>query len=262
MIGELAGDERRRIKRSGLLELSAEKCVELFDLAVASGDTQLALASFDLATLRPIREADLLPSILSSLVRVPNGSAASRDTLISQLLDVPEAEWNSVVLKAVRDQAAAVLGYPSGEAINPSRPFKELGIDSLGAVEFRNRLSSVTGLQLPATLVFSLPTPNDVARFVCEQVERERPSPLVALNSELDRVEEMLVNMSPSDDEEHIVLMRLRSLARSFPADVAHAEGATTVADIQSADAREMIDLLNAELGGTSPSAEADPLDG
>ncbi|HEV2786782.1 MAG TPA: type I polyketide synthase, partial [Solirubrobacteraceae bacterium] len=70
---------------------------------------------------------------------------------------------HKVVLELVRSHAAAVLGHPGPETIDPERPFKELGFDSLAAVELRNRLAQVTGLRLPSTLVYDHPTPSAVA---------------------------------------------------------------------------------------------------
>ncbi|MFC8130864.1 type I polyketide synthase [Streptomyces sp. NPDC057302] len=70
------------------------------------------------------------------------------------------------VLGMVRTQAALALGYEDGARIDPERTLLELGFDSLGAVRFQRRLASVTGLDLPATLLVDHPTPSALAEHL------------------------------------------------------------------------------------------------
>jgi acyl carrier protein len=67
----------------------------------------------------------------------------------------------------VNSEAAAVLRLAS---VEPDRPLKELGLDSLMAVELRNRVIASTGLQLPATLLFTYPTVSALADLIESQI--------------------------------------------------------------------------------------------
>ncbi len=101
---------------------------------------------------------------------------------------MPESERQALVLELVKGHVAAVLGHPSGDAIDPQRAFKEIGFDSLGAVELRNRLSQASGLRLPSTLVFDHPTPAAVAELLRQRASGQsaaaQPARTIAVRKE------------------------------------------------------------------------------
>jgi acyl carrier protein len=98
--------------------------------------------------------------------------------LRERLASAGKSQREGLILEFLCAETAAVLGYPSPEHIAPERAFKELGFDSLAAVELRNRLNAATGLRLPGTLVFDHPTPAVLARQLCVELLSDGSGPV------------------------------------------------------------------------------------
>ncbi|MEV7417054.1 SDR family NAD(P)-dependent oxidoreductase, partial [Streptomyces sp. NPDC089919] len=170
MSGTLDEAEIARLERMGTSALPTELGLGLFDRAVGSGVALVAPVLLDLGVLREQARAGVLPALFRGLVRVPVRRSGAGGSLARQLAAVAVGERESVVLELVRSQVAAVLGHASAAAVDADRAFKELGFDSLGAVELRNRLTQASGVRLPSTLVFDHPSASAVARFLLAEV--------------------------------------------------------------------------------------------
>lgn len=171
--GEGAEQYARQIRaRLGLVPIDPESGMALFDNALATDRATPTTALLDVAALTDLARGGTLPAVLRDIVRVPQPAASTDVSLAQQIAALPDTDRDGAILREVRNVASAVLGHLSGDAIDPHAPFTELGFDSLGAVEFRNRLARLTELTLPSTLIFDHPTAADVAKLVRSRIEQ------------------------------------------------------------------------------------------
>ncbi|NEW42936.1 SDR family NAD(P)-dependent oxidoreductase [Nocardia cyriacigeorgica] len=173
MTGELDRVALARWERLGLGQIGDGEGRRLFDAALSRSDACLAAIRFDAGVLRRTADIEAVPAVLRGFApraTTLTRAAAADGSLGARLAGLPEARRGSIVLDVVREQVAAVLGHASRELIGADRPFSEMGFDSLGGVEFRNRLDKATGVRLPSTLVFDHPTPAAVATLVLSKL--------------------------------------------------------------------------------------------
>jgi acyl carrier protein len=117
-----------------------------------------------------------VPALLRGLAGRPAGPAGTHhgtdaaDDLRQRLAGMSAADRDRALTDLARTHVAIVLGYSSPKDVEPGRTFKDLGFDSLTAVELRNRLAVATGLRLPATLIFDHPAPAVVAGYLRDKL--------------------------------------------------------------------------------------------
>ncbi|MEH0975043.1 SDR family NAD(P)-dependent oxidoreductase, partial [Micromonospora sp. CPCC 205546] len=172
MAASIEAADRARSARAGLTPMSAEVGLELFDAALAADRAALVPAVLDVPAMRAALGAGPVPALLRTLI----GSTASRRRAArggdwaNQLADLAPDEARAQIDVLVRGLVAQVLGHGGAEAVPADRAFRELGFDSLTAVDLRNRLNAATGLRLASTLVFDYPTPAVLVDHLYEQV--------------------------------------------------------------------------------------------
>ncbi|MFJ2645077.1 SDR family NAD(P)-dependent oxidoreductase, partial [Streptomyces sp. NPDC087511] len=164
MTSGLGEADRQRMARLGAEALSEAEGLELLDRAVGEGAPGLLVpVRLSSPAICAQAQAGTLPALLRALVpatvrRQAAAGAAGGGAPINRLTGLSSAEREEYVADLVRREVAGVLGHATPDAIQATQPFTELGFDSLTAVELRNRLAAVTGLRLPATLIFDHPT--------------------------------------------------------------------------------------------------------
>ncbi|MFJ8888950.1 SDR family NAD(P)-dependent oxidoreductase [Streptomyces sp. NPDC102402] len=177
-----AGPAAEQLFRTGLSFLDPERALDVLEGIVGRGETGIAVADIDWERFEPAYTAARPSALLDELSAVQRLRAAERaaaderDTtgLAAVLRDRSEQERQRELLRLVRTHVAAVLGHATGDGIAPDRPFKELGFNSVTAVELRNRLREATGLGLAPSLVFDHPTTASVARHLGDLVSGAR----------------------------------------------------------------------------------------
>ncbi|MET8853227.1 type I polyketide synthase, partial [Amycolatopsis sp. NPDC004625] len=158
-----------RLLRQGLPFLDPDLAFAGLRQVLADDETFLAVADVDWARFAPVFTALRPRPLLDELPEVRRALTVEKPQVKpGWLADVAPADRPRAVLGLVRATAAAVLGHDGPDAVAPDVALRELGFDSLTAVELRNRLAAETGRSLPATLAFDHPTAERITGFLLD----------------------------------------------------------------------------------------------
>ncbi|PPA62048.1 type I polyketide synthase [Micromonospora chalcea] len=231
------------LHRHGVPEMTPEAAITALHQAVDHGEAFLTIADIawerfsvaftatrpgplisDLPDVRRLAAAEAMDS-----VEVGDGPESLRE----RLAGLPAAERFAVLLDLVRGQVAAVLNYPSADSVDEHRAFRELGFDSVTAVELRNRLGAATAVALPVTLVFDYPTPTTLAEYLYAEVAHDDVVTPNALLDDLDRIAEGLDVVARDEAARVRATVRLQAMLSrlgqdSGGADIGRHAGAAT----------------------------------
>jgi NADPH:quinone reductase-like Zn-dependent oxidoreductase/acyl carrier protein len=175
LTAQLHAAARGRIGRAGLRALATEEGLALLDAALRLPHSALIAARFD---FRPLGEsAQARHPLLGGLTRVRAtrraATAPGAASLRQRLLSLPPLDAEPAVIELIQAEAAIVLGHSSPRAIDANQSLESLGLDSLMAVELRNRLSRVAGIAFPMHSLRERGTVADLARTVLEKMLME-----------------------------------------------------------------------------------------
>jgi NADPH:quinone reductase-like Zn-dependent oxidoreductase/SAM-dependent methyltransferase/NADP-dependent 3-hydroxy acid dehydrogenase YdfG len=180
-------DAGRRLAGQGIRGMRPEDGLAALEAVMAGGASQVMVAPMDWAVFLS-RLPGGPPSLLRDVARRTHAAAVAaapahpaRD-LRADLEAAAPAKRHALLRDHIADRTRRVLGLDAGQTVDVLRPLKELGIDSLMAVELRNLLKSDLALDggLPATLVFDYPTVDGIAHFLARDVLGLEAPPLTA----------------------------------------------------------------------------------
>ncbi|MGC4808862.1 SDR family NAD(P)-dependent oxidoreductase [Micromonospora sp. DT233] len=254
MTGHLGRADLARLTRSGTAPIMEAQGLAMLDAAWELNRPLVVAMNLDAAAMR--QERGELPPLLSALDRTKEarrragtGRPAGDDTWARRLGRMSEEERLPAVLALVLGEAAAILGHGNTAAVDPGQPFKELGFDSLTAVELRNRLGSATGLRLSATAVFDHPTAAALAAHVLAELSPAPADPAAEVLAALDRIEASLAGTAWGEQEQARLTARLDALSWKWAGEQARDQPRATADDLSTATDAELFAALDDEIG-------------
>ncbi|WP_285498564.1 acyl carrier protein, partial [Streptomyces hygroscopicus] len=184
MGGGLRERDLERVSRMGIVPMPVAEALGLFDAAMELGRACVVPARLDMAALRERAAQDDLPAILRGLVRTPvrKQVATATPAAAGAVGQDADSRWGArlaglagerrkaALRELVNAAVADVLGHASTDTIEASRPFQDMGFDSLMALELKERIQDKTATRMPATLIFDYPTPQALADYLLLEV--------------------------------------------------------------------------------------------
>ncbi|MFG1780703.1 SDR family NAD(P)-dependent oxidoreductase [Micromonospora sp. NPDC049048] len=254
MTAKLDRSDPRITARDGQLAIPSELGMALFDAGLRLAEPVLVPTRIDVAALG--ERVERPPALLRGLLRRERPTAraaaptAGGRTLADELAALDGPERHNLVVDLVREQAASVLGHGSRAAVAPGRAFSQIGFDSLTAVELRNRLTTATGLRLPATLIFDYPDPNELATYLVSQLAPDTGPPVPPVLADLENLERSLTEASVEAELHEQIGSRLEVLIAKWRTMRAGSGGDPDPdLDLELASDDDLFDLIDSELG-------------
>ena len=185
MAARVDSRQKQRWEAQGVGAIPPDQGVEKLERLIApEGPTQVGVLVVDWTRFFKQFPAGVVPRVLSELVPTAGRDGAARkvdERLLDQFEEAPAGEREELLREYVRGQAARVLRLPSERPLDARQPLNELGMDSLMAVELRDRLGAAVGRTLPATLLFNHPTVAQLGAFLARELLDLKRGPATAL---------------------------------------------------------------------------------
>jgi natural product biosynthesis luciferase-like monooxygenase protein len=164
----------------GIGAIAPEHGLNLVERLLADGRPQVAVARVDWAQLRrtdPMAArlglvADLMPRV----ARPTEGAPRPPSALVIALAQMPADERRPHLLRYLSDAVVAALKLTTREPIDPKSRLFDVGLDSIVALELKDRLERAIGVPLSATLLFVYPTLDALCDYLLGEIVSQLPA--------------------------------------------------------------------------------------
>ncbi|MEV5721923.1 SDR family NAD(P)-dependent oxidoreductase, partial [Amycolatopsis mediterranei] len=250
-------DVEDQLRRTGLRTMAVEPALLALVRAVERAGSDLVVTDVDWERFAPGFTARRPSPLLGELAQVRrtlreddtrtgDGEGEVQAEVLRQLAGLSEQDRMRALTDLVRTEAVGVLGLSSVDGIGSGQAFRDVGFDSLTAVDLRNRLTAATGLRLPAALVFDHPTPAAVAEFLGGRLAVPGEGAAPSILAELERLE----TAYRAPDADRAVRTQVVARMRALTAVWENADpGGDADLDFDLASDDQIFELIDTEFG-------------
>ena len=165
-----------RLAATGMAAIALEIGLEILGQAIASDRAQVGVLPVEPAAWQRFSPGGHAPPYLARLIEAASGAAPPAHTVViasaldrAALLAAPTHDWQSILENQLREQSARVLKMAPA-ALDVEQPLSHLGIDSLMAIELKNRIEADLGVAIPMVKFLEGPSVRDLSAFLAEQL--------------------------------------------------------------------------------------------
>jgi len=162
--------DQRRLTDQGLGGIAPEEGLQILGQLLAQDIPQVGVLPVDWSVFLQHSSQAAESPFFKTLTAASPPPAEREPVLLQQLEKTPAAEHRALLTAHIRAEIAQVLEFSSPEQVEPRQRLFDLGVDSLMAVELRDRLHSGLGHPLRSTLLFDYPTVEGLVDYLLEEV--------------------------------------------------------------------------------------------
>ena len=173
MAGDLGAAAANRWAREGVHLIDPADALGVLDAVGVGGQASVLVAPFDWATWA--RHRTVGGALAAELVPAQAAPAALPDSppvaLVDALRSAPEGARRTMARDHVQQVVSRVLGFGPDHRIGPQEGFFDAGMDSMMAMDLRERLQATAGAPLSATIAFDFPTVDAATDYLLEVLD-------------------------------------------------------------------------------------------